>query len=60
MSLLQRVELYLRRHRISATRFGQDSMQDPNLVFELRNGRQLRRKTAARLRAWLEGEEPGQ
>lgn len=52
--MLIRVEQCLRKHRIPPSRFGRDALGDPCLVFELRDGRELRPATAARLRAYLD------
>ena len=38
-SFLQRVERFVERHKISATRFGRLAANDPNFVFDLRRGR---------------------
>ena len=58
MYLLRRIELYLRRSTTSATRFGREVMGDPRFVLDLRNGREPREETAARVAAWLDGQEP--
>lgn len=43
MSLLQsfirRVERFLVRHGLAASRFGKEAANDPNFVFDLRSGR---------------------
>jgi len=57
MHLRRRIELYLRQKRMPPTRFGREAMGDPRFVFDLRNGRELREKTAARVTAWLDVEE---
>jgi hypothetical protein len=57
MSLLRRIELYLKRTKTSPARFGRDAAGDPRFVFDLRRGRELRGKTAARIGAWLDGRE---
>jgi 2,4-dienoyl-CoA reductase-like NADH-dependent reductase (Old Yellow Enzyme family) len=54
MTLLRRIETYLRRSGTAATRFGRDSLKDPHLVGDLRNGRELRANTARRLGAHLD------
>lgn len=61
MHLLRRIELYIRRARTTPTRFGRDCIGDPRFVFDLRNGREPRPPTIARVSAWLdlkEAEEP--
>ena len=57
MHLNRRIELYLRRTRIAPTRFGRDAVNDPRLVFDMRNGRELRETTEARIIAWLDSRE---
>ncbi len=59
MHLRQRVERFLRRHKMPPTRFGREAMGDPRFVFDLRNGRELRAPTARRLAAWLDRRERG-
>lgn len=53
MELLDRIEAYLSRAHISASRFGRRAAGDPRLVLDLRAGRRLRRKTECRLEAYL-------
>ena len=53
-TILRRVEKYLRRTNTPATRFGREAMRDPRLVLDMRNGRELRAATAARLTAYLD------
>ncbi|MFL6858404.1 MAG: hypothetical protein ACJ8EB_10930 [Allosphingosinicella sp.] len=55
--LLERIELYLKRTRMSATRFGREAARDPKLVHEMRDGRYLRPRTARRVDAYLSGLE---
>jgi 2,4-dienoyl-CoA reductase-like NADH-dependent reductase (Old Yellow Enzyme family) len=57
MSILARIETYLKRSRTSATRFGREAARDPKLVHDLRCGRELRRTTIRRLEAFLERAE---
>ena len=52
--LLLRIERYIKARRIPPTRFGRDAMHDPWLVSDLRDGRELRPATAARLTAYLD------
>jgi hypothetical protein len=52
--LLREVENYLRNSNIPPARFGRDVMGDPRFVFDLRNGREPRPATAARIRQFLE------
>ena len=54
MLLRRRIELYLRRTRIPPTRFGREALNDPRFVFDLRRGREVGERTAARVHAWLD------
>jgi len=47
-------EKFLRRNDTAPTRFGRDAVGDPRFVFDLRNGRDPRPRTIARVRAYLE------
>lgn len=52
--LLREVEKFLRRSDVAPTRFGRDAVGDPRFVFDLRNGRDPRPITVARVVAYLE------
>jgi len=52
--LLREVEKFLRNRRVAPTRFGREVVGDPRFVFDLRNGREPRPQTVARVRAYLE------
>ena len=54
MHLLREVEKFLRQHDTAPTRFGREAMGDPRFVFDLRNGRDPRPGTVARVRAYLQ------
>ena len=54
MHLLRDVERFLRRSDVAPTRFGRDAVGDPRFVFDLRNGRDPRPGTVARVLAYLE------
>lgn len=54
MHLLREVERFLRQADIPATRFGREALGDPRFVFDLRNGRDPRPGTVAKVRAYLE------
>ena len=54
MSLLREVEKFLRQSDVAPTRFGRDVVRDPRFVFDLRNGRDPRPTTVARVLAYLE------
>lgn len=57
--LLDRIEMHLINHRISATRFGRRAVGDPRFVLDLRLGRRPRRRTLKRLTAYLDRIESG-
>lgn len=54
MNLLREVEKFLRKSDVPPTRFGREAVGDPRFVFDLRNGRDPRPTTIARVRAYLE------
>ncbi|WP_169731741.1 hypothetical protein [Sphingomonas jaspsi] len=54
MHLLHNVEKYLRASNVAPTRFGRDAVGDPRFVFDLRNGREQRPVTVARVLNYLE------
>jgi hypothetical protein len=47
------VEKFLRLNGTAPTRFGRDVVGDPRFVFDLRNGRDPRPRTVAKVRAYL-------
>ncbi len=53
MSLLYRIDKCLRAAQLTPTRFGRNSVGDPRLVFDLKRGRELRPKTAARVERYI-------
>ncbi len=55
VNLLREVEKFLRQNDTPPTRFGREAMGDPRFVFDLRNGRDPRPRTVARVRAYLQG-----
>ena len=57
IELNRRVETYLRRSGMTATRFGRDAVGDPRFVFDLRRGRQVGPVVAGRIAAYLEARE---
>ncbi len=57
MHLLTRIQRHLHRTGTAPTRFGREVVGDPRFVEDLRNGREPRDKTAARVHAWLDGHE---
>ena len=54
MHLLRKVEKFLRQCDVAPTRFGRDAMGDPRFVFDLRNGRDPRPETVAKVIAYLD------
>ena len=54
MKLLRDIEGYIRRSNTTAAGFGRQVLRDPRFVFDLRNGREPRATTEARVRAFLE------
>ncbi len=58
MAILSKVERYLRKHGMPATKFGRLAVRDPRLVGDLRNGRELRVRTLARVEAFLSAPPP--
>ena len=57
MLIERRVERFLRRSGMSATRFGRNVVRDPRFVFDLRRGRRLGQPTLKKLVAWLDEQE---
>lgn len=51
MSVLWKIEQFLRRSSMPATTFGRHAVNDPRLVEDLRAGREPRPRTAARIDA---------
>ena len=56
-TLLRRIERYLKKTRTAPTRFGREAARDPKLVFDLRRGRQARRRLEARINAFIDTRE---
>ncbi len=57
MAVLRKVEKFLRRSDMPETKFGRLAINDPRLVRDLRNGRELRARTEARIEAFLAQQE---
>lgn len=55
MTLLTTVERYLRNSAVAPSRFGRQVAGDPRFVFDLRNGREPRAATQARVLAFIAG-----
>lgn len=47
------VNSYLQVSGLTPTAFGDKAASDPNFVFELRNGREPRRSTIAKVRSYM-------
>ena len=54
MNLLREVGRFLRQSDTAPTRFSREAVGDPRFVFDLRNGRDPRPVTVARVRAYLQ------
>lgn len=52
--LLREVEKFMRRCDVPPTRFGKEALGDPRFVFDLRNGRDPRPRTIARVIQYLD------
>jgi hypothetical protein len=57
LMLLQRIEKHLRRRHMSPTRFGREAVGDPNLVLQMKDGRELRSATLQRVIDYLDDNE---
>lgn len=53
--ILRRIEKFLRESGMPATRFGRESVGDPRLVADLRNGRSPGMRLCARVEAFIAG-----
>ncbi|MBO9602670.1 MAG: hypothetical protein J7496_09215 [Novosphingobium sp.] len=51
--LLRKVEIFLRRTGMPATKFGRLAAQDPRFVLDLRNGREPRVATERRIEHFM-------
>ena len=59
MYLIRRIEQFLERANMTPTRFGREAVRDPRLISDMKNGRELRNETIARIQAWLDAQEHG-
>jgi hypothetical protein len=55
--LLQRIERHLRASKMSPTRFGREAVGDPNLISQLKDGREPRAATVQRILDYLNDNE---
>lgn len=53
MSVLQKINRYLKETGMAPTRFGRLAVRDPRLVGDLRNGREPGPRLRARIEAFL-------
>ena len=51
--LIRKVEKFLRKHNMAATKFGRMAAGDPRFVLDLRMGRIPRERTEARTLQWM-------
>ena len=59
MQLMRRIERFLEQADMKPTRFGREAVGDPRLISDMKNGRELRDATIARIQAWLDAQEDG-
>jgi len=57
MSLIWKIERFLRASGMPPTTFGRRAINDPQLLHDLRNGRELGARTAARIEAFIRAEQ---
>lgn len=57
MNIRREIELFLKRTGMRPTRFGRLAVRDPRLVFDLRNGRELRARMVRRLRDFIAAQD---
>ena len=51
--LIRKIEVFLRRTGMPATKFGRLAARDPRFVTDLRNGREPRARTEARIEHFM-------
>ena len=51
--LIRKIEIFLRRTDMSPTRFSRLATRDPRFVFDLRQGREPRRRTEKRVEHFM-------
>ncbi len=57
MRLMRRIQHFLEQAEMTPTRFGREAVGDPRLISDMKNGRQLRDSTIARIQTWLDSQE---
>lgn len=55
--LIHHIDRFLRRTKISPTKFGREAVGDPNFVLDLRDGREPRSATVRRVMAYIDARE---
>lgn len=53
MHINRQIERFLKEHHMSPTKFGRMAAQDPRLVLDIRNGREVRPETAQKLTLFI-------
>lgn len=53
MTILRSIEKFLNQTNMAPTRFGRDSIHDPRIVFDMRNGREPTDRTIKRLEHFM-------
>jgi hypothetical protein len=53
MHINRKIERFLIRYNYPTAKFGRDAVNDPRLVHDMRRGRMLGRKIAARVEAFM-------
>jgi hypothetical protein len=57
--LIREIEKFLRERRVAPTTFGRLAASDPRLVFDLRNGREPRKRLRLRVEHFMNTFEEG-
>lgn len=57
MSVLIKIDRYLRQTGMPMSKFGRLSVKDPRLVHDLRHGRQPRAQMVTRIEEFIDGRE---
>lgn len=53
MSILRRIEKFLRDTGMAPTKFGREAVRDPRFVFDIRNGREPSERTIRRIEHFM-------
>ena len=57
MNIRREIELFLRRSGMRPARFGRLAARDPKLVFDIRDGRELRATLTRRIRDFIAAQD---